>query len=91
MRLVYRGVDEPERSGAAVRYLLFSRSARSGTCEISRNAFYLAFRHLQWAEIIVNLRRLAVLQVYLRIHGPPVKGIQYVQMHHGQNRGSEKM
>jgi len=40
-------VDEPERSGAASRHLLFSRNVRSGTyCQNSRNAFYLAFRHL---------------------------------------------
>src|SRR6218665_1291783 len=40
-------VDKPERSGTPFRYLLFSRNARSGTyCQISRNAFYLPFRHL---------------------------------------------
>ena len=27
----YRGVDDPERSGAAFRHLVFSRNARSGT------------------------------------------------------------
>ena len=44
---IRRGVDEPERSGAAFRYLLFIRSGRSGTyCQISRNALYLAFRQL---------------------------------------------
>ena len=42
-----RGVDEPERSGAALRHLVFIRNARSGTyCQISRNALYRAFRHL---------------------------------------------
>src|SRR6218665_1037285 len=42
-----RGVDEPERSGAALRHLVFIRKARSGTyCQISRNALYRAFRHL---------------------------------------------
>ena len=41
MRVDIRGVDEPERSGAAFRHLVFSRNARSGTyCKISRNALY---------------------------------------------------
>jgi len=43
------GVDEPQQTGTPFRYLLFtcSRNARSGTyCQISRNAFYLPFRHL---------------------------------------------
>jgi len=41
------GVDEPERSGTPFRYLLFSRNARSDAyCQISRNAFFLPFRHL---------------------------------------------
>jgi len=41
MRVDIRGVDEPERSGAAFRHLGFSRNARSGTyCKISRNALY---------------------------------------------------
>jgi len=43
----FSGVDEPEQSRTSFRYLLFSRNARSGTyCQISRNAFYLPFRHL---------------------------------------------
>src|SRR6218665_3143976 len=41
------GVDEPERSGTPFRYLSFSKNARSGTyCQVTRNAFYLPFRHL---------------------------------------------
>jgi len=56
--LVASGVDEPERSGTPFRYLLFSRNARSGTyCQISRNVFYLPFRHLFTEMMNVNLWR----------------------------------
>ena len=42
-----RGVDEPERSGAAFRHLVFSWNACSGTnCQINRNALHRAFWHL---------------------------------------------
>src|SRR6218665_2635127 len=57
-RSLISGVDDPERSGTPIRYLLFSRNARSGTySQINRNAFYLPFWHLFTMEemMIMNL------------------------------------
>jgi len=46
-RTIYCCVDVLERSGTPFRNLLFIRNSRSGTyCQISRNNFYLPFRHL---------------------------------------------